>query len=58
MLVLNNVKCRKVHTENLPLKVRTQSQAVSLVQENVENNQNNIQLKKVFDAYDLYRFLK
>lgn len=58
MAMLNGVKCQKVRTHDPYLYFNDSVQDVALSIGNVDNGENDKQIKAVFDRYDLYKLLK
>jgi hypothetical protein len=58
MSLLNNMRCQKVRPFSTDWPLVRDSQDKSLCVENVENGKNNIQIRNVFEHYNLYSRLK
>lgn len=57
MAMLNGVKCQKVRTHDPYLYFNDAVQDVALSKGNVDNGENDGQIKAVFERYDLYKLL-
>jgi hypothetical protein len=61
MSLLNNVSSQKVYTHNKngdDFLTNENVQDIGLLRINIDKSMNDIQIKKVFDKYDLYKYLK
>lgn len=53
MTLLNNKKCKRIKENNLAFIPILNTQKFSLMKENALNKQNDVQIKKVFDKYNI-----
>jgi len=58
MGLLNNTSYRRVFNKNIFFPTINGTQVKNLTMENVDLKKNDIQLKKVFDKYNLYKKIK